>query len=242
MDADTITRIVDLAAHVEEIDGKQFHVNQEAAHLIQFPQVETLQCFSLTQVLNFLVGNTTEGLKLFVNVLSPTEVEVLDDELNENLRIMKCARADFSKAYKPFDGGTIMTQEDFVIHVMTKFVRGPAVEALLKLASSVKAEKVMTSDDDGYSQAASVKAGVSLVDSKTVKNLWSLPTYKTFPEIEQPVIPYVLRLHQRDTETPKFALYDADGGAWKIQTTGAIRDWFKQQLKTAGLAENVTVL
>ena len=36
----------------------------------------------------------------------------------------------------------------------------------------------------------------------------------------------------RDGETPQCALFEADGGAWKIKAIEAIRGWLKSDLKT----------
>lgn len=240
---DAIADLGDAASSIQNIEGQTFHVSRKGAVAIKFPAVETLNCFSLTQIANYIKTHTLEAdRKLVLNVANFNLVQLHDDELDENQEITTFAESNFEDVYPAFPTERKMTQEDFIINVMTKFERDENCQQLLKLISNVKAEKTSTSDDDGYSQVATVKGGVMLSRTEEIKNIWELRTFKTFPEIEQPVIPYVLRLHQVGDNMPLFALYDCDGGAWKVKATANIRAWFEQRLKSDGLLDKVSVL
>ena len=54
-------------------------------------------------------------------------------------------------------------------------------------------------------------------------------------------VPYILRLHQRAEEVPKFSLHECDGGMWRVETTKAVRKWLQDQVMDLGL-KAVTVL
>ena len=249
VDSAAIERIEELAveaqnSRVQEIEGFSFHVSKTGVTQVILPTGEAVKCFSLTQMISFLKayvnmperpideGEHLRDEPILINVENHERVVAIDNVHNDNGRLSELCISDMKAMlmFKAFDFGQQMTHEDIVIALMTKFVMDDSLRALLKFISSVRAEKVHTSDDDGISQVAAVKAGVHLTGAKDVQNLWHLQTYKTFPEVEQPVIPYILRLHQRDEEMPKFALYECDGGLWKIKTTIAVREYLKNRL------------
>jgi len=67
-----------------------------------------------------------------------------------------------------------------------------------------------------------------------------LRPYRTFREIEQPASLFVLRLQKgRDGELPRAALFEADGGQWKLEACQAIKHWLDMELY---LHERITVL
>lgn len=241
LSADAIKEIEKLARYeVKDISGIPFHVGASGAAALKFPTPAMLTCFGLTQLLNFIKARGVSGA--YINVLSHDRVQLIQSSLGDNEEIVVLANADFSKVYKSFPFEEQLSQENFIIELMTKFEQDEVRDRLIKVVSQVRAEKIRSSDDDGFSQVASVKAGAVLVKEEKVQNLWELVTFKTFPEVEQPPIPYVLRLHQRNDEVPKFALYDCDGGAWRVKTTSVIRDYCNKWLAQEKLVDRVQVL
>lgn len=239
LNAEGVQEIVKIGnTKVEEFDGVKFHVNPEGADALKYPKLEKMEAFSLQQMVNFIKAGELGG-KALVNVLSEKYVELVYQARGKNREVEVLAAADFSKIFEDFPFGRELVQEDFMIQLMTKFADTEERSALLGLSSSIKAEKISTSQDDGFSQTAAVKSGVHLQTEMKVKNLWKLKTFKTFPEVEQPVIQYILRLHQRGSEVPKFSLHPCDGGAWKIETTRAVRSYLVEQLKDV---KDLTVL
>lgn len=245
MDDSAIRQIAEMGEpSIEEIHGHQYFVNHKAATLIEPPALETVQCFSLLQFVNLIVkaaAQVEQGNGIIVNVLRHNRVEAFFTKLGATRKYDTVAVADFSKIEQGFEDGRQEDQESFMISLMTGFIDTPAREELLKLASAVKNEATHTSDDDGYSQVANMKAGVTLTQEKKVKNLWKLKAMKTFPEIEQPEIQYILRLHKGRSEAPLFALYECDGKKWMVDATKMVRDYVVNQLKTA-LAEKAELV
>lgn len=239
LDAEAIDRLADhVNVNVEEYDGVHFHVGADGAKALVYPKRAAVHVFGLDQLLNYAREALTEdtGAPALINVLSENRVQIIDAAEDKNRAVNVFAEVDFSKLYASFPFGKELTQEQFIIELMTKFVDDEARTELLNLVSKVRAEKIRASDDDGFSQVVSTKAGAVLAQEQQIKNLWILKTFKTFPEIDQPEIPYVLRLYQRDSEMPKFALHDCDGGAWKVNVAKKIREYChdfvtKNQLK-----------
>lgn len=244
LNADAIQAIVDLGhSGIEEIGSHQFHVSPKGATALKYPKSQSLTVFSLGQLVNFLIAQKFDAAAgVLINVLDYNRVQAILGTLDDNEEVSVLVEADFSKMYKSFPFETQLTQSEFIINLMTKFENDDVVKGLLKLVSEVRAGKLATSTDDGYSQEAIVKGGVHLSASEKIQNIWHLKTFKTFPEVEQPTIPYILRLHQREDEVPKFALYDCDGANWKVKLASVIREWCIQRLKTEGIADKVTVL
>jgi len=69
----------------------------------------------------------------------------------------------------------------------------------------------------GVSQSVTARAGLARVAEVPVTNPVTLRPYRTFAEVEQPASPFILRLKRKDGEMPQCALFEADGGKWKIE-------------------------
>jgi hypothetical protein len=213
-----------------------FFLNSQKVEALKFPELKAINCYSLTQFVNAVkayVQSKGEELKgkVLVNVINYNELEAHLDVVNENKAYDMIAESDFQGKCDFDDVSDPRGQDEFFITVMKQFQDTTQREELLKLCSSLKAEKIATSDDDGVSQTASVKAGVHLSSKIEVKNNWVLKAQITFPEVEQPEVPYFLRLHQSREETPRLALYERDGGKWKVELTKTVRDHLVQKFK-----------
>lgn len=234
LNRDAIEKIEEMVSSgdfVENIEETHFHVNSKGATVVKFPEPDQIDVFSLSQLVSMVSHCHAQYDGLLVNIDDFDVVSVVEKEFNNNGKRATVAVADFSEVFEKFPFGQQLSQEDFIIKLMTQFEKDGNRSELIKTVLSIKSEKVSTSDDDGYSQVAAVKAGVHLQAEKKLENYWTLKTFRTFPEVEQPTIPYVLRLHQRESEMPKFALYPCDGGKWKIDLTLTIREWLSNRLK-----------
>lgn len=247
---DKILEISGKDHEIKDIHGHKYHVSKSGAKLVEVPSLTSMKLFSLTQAVNFLRsligdgGGEVKPGQILVNVVNETTVEIVDSAMNENLNRDEYASLDSNEIFDVFKHGNKYSQEDIIIQLMTKFVPSPEVKELLELVSAVKSDNEANFKDSGFSQTVNVKAGVSLVTTKEIKNLFMLPTYRTFPECKQPHIPYILRLHDGPGGKPLFALYAADGGQWKVDTTKEIREFFTKELSAAlgDKAVAVTVL
>jgi hypothetical protein len=95
----------------------------------------------------------------------------------------------------------------------------------LRLASTVSEVSERTSSDDGVSQQVSAKVGIVRATDVKLPNPVTLHPYRTFPEIEPVGSLFVFRAQPG----PKFALMEAGGGKWRMDTIQAIRQWFVSQ-------------
>jgi hypothetical protein len=198
----------------------------------------SLTVSTLTGVVDFIkteLASRDTDSQIVVQVVSPNEVRVVAPIVGD-------FRQQFtyliSKAVLP----TITTRqymdvEEFIIQTQSMFAKTDDQEGLLMFLGSVKVEKSVNMADDGIGQTVSTKAGVVRVDVNVpVKNPWSLAPFRTFPEVAQPVSPFIIRM-DKDANV---ALFDADGGAWRIAAIKSIGDWLRAALADQETAEGST--
>jgi hypothetical protein len=244
--ADGVERIVELgSSEVQEIGGYNYLKTSKGANLILPPSVETVECFSITQVISLLKAHELsagEGAaEICINPISHSKVLAFISELDPVNRYEKVAITDFSKVLEDFPDGQQFGQEEMIIKLLTMFDFSEERQQLLQLIQKVSAGRITEGEDDGVSQTVSTKAGVHLLSQAKVKNPWMLKPFRSFPEIKPIEVPFILRVHQRGDALPSFSLNECDGGAWKVATTLAVRKWLQDEVMKVEL-KKVTVL
>jgi len=203
---------------------------------IRPPMVETLKVHTLAGLVAFL-GTYTQDTPL-VHVVDEGLVRVLSPvNLPHRLREIPC-----EAAYAPLFGGTKGASfefgsyhaiEAFVVGLQTLFVPTPERDAVLSLVGNITDQAELTVLDDGVSQEVSQRAGVVLQATKKVPSPVTLKPFRTFRELEQPASPFVLRVRRDPSRAPVVALFEADGGAWKLEAIKAIAEFLRGNLVTA---------
>lgn len=130
---------------------------------------------------------------------------------------------------EPFRFNQFIPREEFVIGLQSRFVQDETTADLLRLVSSLEASVVALAEDDGISQRTTVKQGVALKEQVTVKGRRTLRPYRTFREIDQPASEFVFRLRSVHGEVPQCALFEADGGSWKLDAVLGIKAWLDEK-------------
>lgn len=122
--------------------------------------------------------------------------------------------------------------EAFIVGLQALFVASTQRDELIALVGSIKEESVKETLDNGYAQSVKVAGGVVLVGEKRVPNPVVLSPFRTFREIEQPESPFVLRLQQGSPgQRPKIALFEADGGKWKLEAIKRVSTFLTEKLE-----------
>jgi len=134
-----------------------------------------------------------------------------------------------------------LTIPQFIIGLQAYFGNTLDKTALLNLVSNIKAEQNQTYLDTGYTQEVTVKRSTksSMIESVAVPNPVTLKPYRTFLEIDQPESSFVFRLKSADGQPPECGLFEASGGAWKLDAILKIKEWVC--LRTAEM-EHITVI
>lgn len=117
--------------------------------------------------------------------------------------------------------------ENFNIMLQSCFVPNGDLGAVLKIVGNIREEQVQEVGDDGISQQVTAKVGIARVESVTVPNPVTLKPFRTFVEVEQPESKFIFRMQNG----PKAALFEADGGAWRLEAMKNIKEYLEKELK-----------
>lgn len=111
------------------------------------------------------------------------------------------------------DDGTFARDLDYVLSMASKITGGQTVEH----------------EDDGITQRVAVKQGVMLKVETNLRPIVNLATYRTFLEIDQVLSTFVFRARVQG-DAVQLALFEGDGGRWKISAIAAIKIWLEDKM------------
>lgn len=203
------------------------------------PAAKTLAVATLGAVRDYIHANK-DGLPLdtlVVHVVSPSTVQILGplaDRSRTRETFVAAIASDLTEGFL----GRFMPIEDFVIGLQVRFAEADDRGKVLALLSNVKHETVKTALDDGVTQVVTGRAGVTLVSDMAVPNPVLLCGVRAFRDIRQASSLFVLRVQSgKAGGLPEVALFEADGGAWRLAVIERIREWL-----VAALPATVSVL
>ena len=230
---EAIEKIVNLGKAENKViceDGYTFVVD-EAGHAYQItPKLvkaaKPLYFSTLNSLVQYIKSNFDSFPPLAINVVSHNEIKLFGQLLEDGEReLFAVVKAETPNIHFDF----FFDLEKFNIMLQSQFSDGYGDEndksLVLKVVGNVVSENVATTGDDGVSQAITIKQGVNSQGVK-VPNPVNLAPYRTFVEIDQPLSPFILRMK----DGPQAALFEADGGMWKIQAMQSIEAYFKEHL------------
>lgn len=229
---EAIEKIIALSDHETiELDSDGRIYMKQGYSPVKEPMADPLSLHTLTGIKDFIAQNI-DG-KVYT---SPTIIHISDynsvDLITELIGDWKQRETILSS--RSFDhanvNGRWKTVEDFIIMLHSEFVKNDGRDYLLQLTSSITDSASAKIKDNGITQSATVRSGISLVEEMEIKNPIILKPYRTFPEIDQPDIQFVFRI-RKGGNGPECALFESDGGLWKIQTIQKIKAWFENELK-----------
>ena len=234
MDRSAIEKIVELGAPNIHIEGGYTYTDKELA-VINEPRVPTL------------TFHTLDGLVLALKAecdrfYGPILIDVSDEATVTVCSAISTGDRQREVPYKvtaeivdiPFD--CRLDYETMMITLKSKFVETPELLELVQLLGTITEENSAQLSDDGFTQTVVVRKGIALKDNKAVNPIRKLKPFRTFNEVDQPESEFLLRL----SEGGLVALYEADGGAWKLQARRNVADYLKENL--ADLIESGDVI
>lgn len=217
---------------VIEIENQQFlffRGEYRPVTQIDPPFPDTFKAFSLQGLVEF-IKTDVDGLfsnpasRSYVRVTDVDLVQILSSAFGYHKKRRTIAECRALVPAIPFD--KYMDAEAFQIMVQTRFEESDNSATVLKLSGNLRNEQTLDTADDGFSQRVEIKKGVATIGNVTIKNPVELVPLRTFHEVEQPSSPFVLRFNA-DSEV---ALFEGDGGAWKIEAVKNISNWLRWQL------------
>lgn len=179
---------------------------------------------------------------VFVIVETPTCVEAVTTYRQDNMQ------RDFLYRAKPSLPKTLdnwMGHDDAMIALRSRYIETEDTLYIIDLLSSISDQSDVKTTDNGLTQQVTVKQGIALKQTERVKPRVTLKPYRTFLEVEQPASEFLLRMRPGDPEKGKEALiglFEADGGAWKLEAKHSIAQYFEGHLKELIEAGKVIVV
>lgn len=233
MDVDSLNRIMELSpARLLDVNGFTYIDKDKTATMFMPPKLSALEVSRLTGLVD-LLENDFEGLLAldpFVHVISHEQVDVLCNDSDTFGRRLRFISTKLQKPEREFTFNQYMGQEQFIIALRSLFIQDSQLDDLVRLAGNLASGSEIRQEDDGFTQRATVKAGVVMVQEKTILPRVTLTPFRTFREAKQPSSEYVFRV-KGDDKGNYCALFEADGGTWKLQAMDNVKDWISNQLK-----------
>lgn len=221
---------------------------------IEFAAPPTLIVTTLSGLIDYLVANPDgvsagaefgrvrkiqqerpKGARI-IHIVSPTRVDVLsayqDDDANSRFCFVRASIPD-----RPISFGTAVDRETFQIGLQIGFADDGDRAKVLMLVGNLVDEQKVGQKDNGVTQTATVRVGVMHAENFEVPNPVFLAPYRSFPEIEPPLSPFVLRINPG----LKVALHETAPGVWAVDTATKIQEYLQSKLYNT-VAESLLIL
>lgn len=222
--------IVGLSAPVVQEIGNETYSDKPLHRVDYTPLAEPIQLSTLGSLVDYIKSNVDNvgpnwGDPMLIHVISPTKVKMYSClDRNRNREYI----AEVTANVPEFGFNRWIDHESFCIALQSKFLPNEDRALLLKFAGTVESGTIAEYGDDGVTQKATVKVGIAKKGEAVIPNPVELVAYRTFVEVEQPVSQYIFRMQDRNGI--QCALYEADGGAWKIEAMHRIKAYLEAAL------------
>lgn len=206
---------------IEKVNERPY--STQPLYAVKEPTAVGITVNSLSGLVDYIKSEFDGDHSLMIHVENPKHVACftqINDDYNRSVFIK-------AQALTPqFTFERFHDAENFNISLQSAFVKNDDRDVTLKVVGNIREEAVNQIGDDGVSQSVVAQTGVATRANVVVPNPVMLQPYRTFVEVEQPVSPFVFRMQNG----PKCALFEADGGAWKLQAIENIKNYLVEKL------------
>lgn len=191
------------------------------------PRPAPLKVRTLSGLVDFLKTDQAAEWKEkspIIMVESHARVSVLSKPFGESAKRSEVIAAELDRPAFPF--GSWMDPEKLVISCQACFEQSEGMTDVLAYAGKLTVKNEITTEDDGVTQHAMVKKGLSggLVEGKALPSRVTLVPFRTFDEVDQPASEFVFRVKSVG-EAVLCAIFEADAGAWKSDAAVTVKRW-----------------
>ena len=223
--------IVGLSEPRVQVINDQVYSDKPLNRISYIPRATSIEMNTLSSLIDYIKSGVDCFGSMIIHVQSPTQVSMysaLDVE-----RERECA-VQVRAQLPSFAFGQFQDHEAFCIGIQSKCIDDAATDKalLLRFAGTVEAGSVAEYGDDGISQKATVKTGIASKGDALVPNPVVLKPFRTFLEVEQPISSFIFRMKEdKYSKGIQCALFEADGGAWKIAAMEGIKAYLTRELE-----------
>lgn len=218
------TEIVDL--HGIKFSTKKLN------HVIK-PQPDTIDAYSLKAIVDYMDMAEVPKEDLFIHIESPASVilyKKMENFEKTRERLIHVRLPDFGFVF-----GRFYELEHFIIHIQVNFIATETRDTVLRILGNIADQNITTRTDDGVTQSVQAKTGIVKVNHVDLPNPITLVPFRSFPEIYQPASLFVLR-GKKNNNVTEWALFEADGGAWKLEAVDNISTFLKSTISIPVIA------
>lgn len=222
-----------------EINGRTY-CNKDLRRYDRADKAEPIKATTLTSLVDYIKESRSELRdRMIIQVVSATKVLLYSGLLAERDRE---TLFEVNALLPQFEYGREYDQEAFLVSMQSCFKPSDDREAVTVLASNIVNTQQATYSDDGISQQAVMKTGITTKDNVLVPNPVTLIPYRTFLEVEQPTSEFVFRISEGRGGAPTFKLVAADGGLWKSQAVDNVKNYLMEALADIPDREQLTII
>jgi hypothetical protein len=203
--------------------------------LLKEPTPNEINVSTLSALVDYAKSLFDGESNFLIHIVSPTKVRLLS-ALNTDKNRQMFVEANALLPDIRF--GSFYDTEKFNILLQSAFIETEQRNVLLKVIGNIKEENVNTYGDDGTTQTVRAKAGVATVGDVIVPNPVELAPYRTFIDVDQPESDFVFRMESG----PRGALFEADGGAWRLEAMTLIKNYLTDKLQEEINQGNIHIL
>lgn len=224
--------IVGLSCPTIQKIGDETYSDKPLNRISYVPRAKSIEMNTLSSLIDYIKSGVDSFCdQMIIHVQSPTRVcmySALDCEREREYVV------EVNAQLPRFAFDQFQDHEAFCIGVHSKCIDDPETDKalLLRFAGTVEAGSVAEYGDDGVSQKATVKTGIASKGEAIVPSPARLKPFRTFVEVEQPVSSFIFRMKEdKYSKAIQCALFEADGGAWKLEAMEAIRAYLSGELE-----------
>lgn len=197
-------------------------------HLPPEPRINRIETSSLQSIVDYANGVIEfhdDDYQFFIHVNHHLLVTLMGQASGRRLNRPEFVAADALKYKTDYKFGQFQSIEETIIALQSQFAHTPDRDSVLQVLGNLRDERIKSYSDDGITQAVTTRQGIARAEQTEVPRIVTLKPYRTFAEVDQPESPFLLRLKQGQTENqaPTAALFEVDGGRWKLQAIENIK-------------------
>ena len=249
---DTIEKILEISSKftIEKLDdGREYKIGPNGILKLEPPVPETISFKTLSAMVDYInwtaanaEDRTASPAKTFIHIAGFREVMLRTGLMGAWLDRYTLAVSSAVRNEYPY--GQYLDAKDFVVHLQTCFKDTPVRTELLKAFSNVASSSIKISKDDGISEEIEVRQTITRSEAVELRNPIILKPFVTFSEIEQPDVPYILRMKavkpddpDKDAGSVKVMIERTYDNQWQLETLADIRAFFEEKIGQGDLPD-----
>lgn len=213
--------------YLHEVKG-ELYSDKPMEKVVKVPYAQPFTLTTLSSLVEYIRAGVDDMRgNMFVHIESPTRITVFSQLDNDREREnVVCVRAKLPE----ITVNNYVERESFNIALQSKFEQTTDRDLLLKFVGTVENGTVQEYGDDGVTQKAVIKKGITGKEDTIVPNPVVLKPFRTFTEVEQPASSFVFRMKEGRMGGIECAIYEADGGAWEREAMDNVKAYLKEAL------------